>query len=213
MPAKAFQKDNTSLGKKLALRRVMLQRMQAAGQAPIVIETHGGAGKVWAAVYAELQGGIVFQVDADKAEYLALQRPTWAVYQSNCIPALAGGCGSWLAANVFDIDPYGEPWPVIDAILQSDRPKVSPLYLVVNDGLRQKLRMGGAWNVGSMYSMVVKYGNDLFDKYLTVCEDLLDEKARENGYRLARFAGFYCGHLEKMTQYLAVLESAPAPAK
>ena len=88
---------------------------------------------------------------------------------------------------------------------QHSRPRADHLWVVVNDGLRAKVRFGGAWVVESLAGMVETYGNDLHGKYLDVCKFLLKEKASQAGYSLTRFGGYYCGHKKIMTHYLALL--------
>jgi hypothetical protein len=148
---------------------------------------------------------VVFEKAPERAAVLGMQRPTWAVYEADCVMALAAGVGSHLPCNVLDVHPYGDPWPAITAFFESERPRPEIVFVVVNDGLRQKVRMGGAWNVGTLLGMVAKYGNALHGKYLEVCQELMTEKAAQAGYRLDRFAGYYCGHGHMMTHYLAVL--------
>jgi len=172
---------------------------------PVILETHGGLGRLWAACYAGVGAGVVFEKDEGKAAYLARQRPTWAVYEADCIGALVGGAGAHLEVNVLDLDPWGEPWPAIQAFFASDRPRAARLWVVVNDGLRENIRAGQAWRVESLKGMVQKYGNDLFARYLDVCRELLTEKAAQAGYSLDRFAGYHCGHTEVTTHYLALL--------
>ena len=137
---------------------------------------------------------------------LGRQRPTWAVYEADCVYSLGIGVGSHLEVNLLDADPYGDPWSAIEAFFKSERPRVNKLFVAVNDGLRQKIKMGGAWDVGSLRSAVSKYGNDLHGIYLKVCQELMAEKANLVGYDLTRFFGYYCGHTKQMTHYLAVLE-------
>jgi hypothetical protein len=200
MPA---QKDNSTIRLKVALRRNLLKEIEK----PVVMETHGGFGKIFTRCYSEIASGVVFEKDQAKASFLAKQRPTWAVYECDCLVALAGGVGSHLPINFIDLDPYGEPWPVLDAFLESERPFPDRLAIAVNDGLRQSLKMNGGWHVGSMESVVQKYGNDvLYDQYLNICKELLKEKAAQAGYHLRRWAGYYCGHADQMTHYAAVLE-------
>lgn len=57
-----------------------------------------------------------------------------------------------------------------------------------------------------MADMVAKYGNKLAPIYLDVCRELLSEKAAHRGYKITRWAGYYCGHMDQMTHYAAVLE-------
>lgn len=197
----AKQKDNSTFARKVSLRRLMLEQVAQ----PVVMETHGGYGRLYLQVYPNLQQGIVFEKDEHKAGVLAEQRPTWAVYQGDCVAALKVGVGAHRIINVLDIDPYGEPWSVMDAFFTSDRPRANTLYLVVNDGLRNKLKLGGAWSMDQMAAVVERYGNNLYHRYLDVCQELVQQKAAQAGYGLSRFAGYYCGTDALMTHYLAVL--------
>lgn len=201
------KRDNSTFREKAALRKVMLRQL---GKQPVVMETHGGMGQVWAACYASLPEGVVFEKDEGRAAHLARQRPTWAVYEADCVEALEGGAGAHLTVDVLDVDPYGEPWPTLRAFFESDRPKAPRLWVVVNDGLRQKVKLGGAWSVGSLASIVERFGNDLHGRYLEVCEVMVGEIAAQAGYSLDRFTGYYCGYLSQMTHYLALLTQRSA---
>lgn len=197
-----MQKDNSTFSLKKMLRQKLLK--QAA--APVILETHGGNGRLFDACYQGIESGVVFEKDPQKVSRLAQQRPAWAVYEADCVQSIKAGAGAHLPVNFLDLDPYGECWPVLSAWFESDRPRTSPFYLVVNCGLRQKLRIGGAWNTGSMAEMVIKHGNDLHGKYLDICEELVKIKAAQVGYTLSRFGGYYCGHLKQMTHFFAILE-------
>lgn len=196
-----MQKDNSTLARKVALRLNLLKEIAE----PVVMETHGGAGRIFWRCYGDVPRGVVFEKDPEKTAILARQRPTWSVYECDCVSAIQVGVGSHLPVNFVDIDPYGEPWPVIDALFASERPWPAKLGIVVNDGLRQKLKIG-AWDVASMAAMVQKCGNALYEDYLAVCQELLSGKAAQRDYRLTRWAGYYCGHAQQMTHYAAVLE-------
>lgn len=199
---KSEQKDHTTLERKIALRRTVLQQIKD----PVILETHGGTGEIFKACYRDVQAGVVFEKNADKAALLAVQRPTWSVYEAACEPALLAGVGGHLAVNLLDVDPYGEPWPTIDAFLFSERELPARFWIVVNDGLRQKVRYGGAWNVESLAEAVAFFGNHLFPIYLDVCEWLLRKKAEKLGRRreLLRFHGYYCGTMSNVTHYAAL---------
>lgn len=198
-----MQKDNSTFEQKSALRIKALREIAN----PVVMETHAGYGKLFARCYAHLKDGVCFEKKAEKAEALAKQRPTWAVYEADCVAAIRAGVGSHLEVNFLDLDPYGEPWPVLDAFLESERPKPERLVIVVNDGLRQKLKLQGAWKVHSMQAIVARRGNgDIYSQYLDVCRELMQEKAAKAGYRLRRWTAYYAGHNENMTHYAAVLE-------
>ena len=197
-----LQKDNSTAQEKIALRRKAIREVDR----PVILETHGGAGKLWRAVYAHIVTGVVFEKDQRKAHLLAGQRPSWAVYQGDCIAALEDGAASWLPANLIDIDPYGDPWPVVQAFFASERERPARIVIVVNDGLRQKVKMNGAWSTKSLHQAVERFGNNMHDRYLDVCAWLMQQEARQAKYAVTRFEGYYCGHAKQMTHYLAVLD-------
>lgn len=200
------KKDNSTLSLKILLRRNALREIEK----PIVLETHGGVGTLYARCYGDMIDGVVIEKDQKKAEFLARQRPAWAVYEADCIMALQGGIGAHLPVNFLDCDPYGEPWPVIDAFLQSDREFPDKLAIVVNDGLRQMVKATGGWNVHSLAPMVDQYGSNLYDNYLEICREMLISKTAQLGYSLRRWAGYYTGCMSQMTHYAAIFQRAKA---
>lgn len=189
---------------KAALRRSLLAQIDS----PFVLETHGGFGHIYRQVYHSVPVGVVFEKDPEKTAVLAKQRPTWAVYEADCEIAIADGAVDEWHFNFIDLDPYGEPWPVIDALFsRRDRDWPATLAIAVNDGLRKKVKMNCAWSVGSLADAVARYGNAaMYANYLDVCRELLAEKAGQVGYTLARWTGYYCGHADQMTHYAAVLK-------
>jgi len=195
------QKDNSTLAKKVSLRKSALKEIDH----PVIMETHGGNGKIFERCYQSCLSGIVFEKDSVKANLLSQQRPTWSVYEGDSTSALESGIGSHLEINFLDIDPYGSPWDVIDAFLFSDRPFAKTLHIVVNDGLRQKVQINSS-TVKQLQGIVQKYGEKLYPNYLEVSQVLMDEKASKAGYVLTRWAGYYCGHGNNMTHYWAVLD-------
>lgn len=197
-----MQKDNSTFNQKVILRRQMLKLISE----PVVMETHGGAGKLYEACYSSLQTGIVFEKDDQKVSVLARQRPGWSVYQADSAAVIGLGAGAHLNVNVLDCDPYGDPWPVIEAFFSSERPRPQTMAVVVNDGLRQGVRIGGAWHAGSLKGIVAKHGNGLHGIYLDICQELMIQKAGQAGYHLTRWAGYYAGYNKQMTHYLAILE-------
>src|SRR5690606_31820124 len=101
------KKNNSTYYQKTRLRERTLQSLAEAGiDAPVVMETHGGTGQLYRACYRTFPQGVVFEQKGEKAAKLALQRPTWAVYQCDCVNALSEGVGGHLAVNLLDIDPY-----------------------------------------------------------------------------------------------------------
>lgn len=162
---------------------------------------------MFARCYRDIDRGFVFEKDKRKAATLAAQRSTWAVYCVDCIHAMQQGVGFRFSPNLIDIDPYGESWPVIDAALHGMRKFPSRLVLVVNDGLRQKLKMGGGWDVHSMAEAVKHFGqSSLYESYLDVCAWLVKEKAHRAGYQVTRWAAYHCGFQNNMTHFAAVLD-------
>lgn len=200
--AKDKQFDNSTFALKRALRREVLREIKAP---PVILETHGGRGALWLACYQHITQGVVFEKDPGKADVLAMQRPTWAVYEGDCIAALAGGAGAHLTVNLLDVDPYGSAWGAIDAFMSSERPRAETLYIVVNDGARHKIRLGGAWAIHDLAEAVTKFGNDIWDNYLEVCEWYMSQKAGKAGYGVAHFGGYHCGTGQQMTHYRATL--------
>ncbi len=205
------QKDNQTYPQKKALRLRALRELAEMGiDRPSILETHGGAGVLWAACYPHLTEGTVFEKDALKTSKLGKQRPTWAVYECDCVNALAHGVGNHLAYDLIDTDPYGETWPALDAYFSSQRPHNDKLVVVANDGLRVNLMLNRAWKVGSLQEAVERHGTDIFPIYLEVCEELIAAKAAKAGYQLDRFSGYYTGRNGNMTHYLAVLSQNKA---
>lgn len=198
--------DNKTYEQKVRLRQNLRRAVEDAGPA-VVVETHGGWGRLWQRVYPDLRAGAVFENDPAKAAALAAQRPTWAVYEAKAEAAIASGVGMHLAPSLFDLDPYGEPWPVFEAICaQSARWAPRSVGFVVNDGLRQKLQTGSGWAVGSMATAVAEFGNhNLYKRYLDVCKWLVTRAAARVGRRLEKWTAYPCGSHGQMTHYAFVL--------
>ncbi len=198
-----MQRDNSTFRSKAKLRKKAMAMLDA----PCVMETHGGYGAIYDECYRRAGlPGVVFEKNPIKADALAKQRPNWAVYECDCVAAISEGVGFHIPVNLFDIDPYGSPWDVVDAILsQSDRlPAV--IVMAVNDGLRQKVQMNGGWDVAQLMPAVRHFGAaGMYRNYLDVCEFVMQHKAVEAGFALGRFGGYYCGYGDNMTHYAALL--------
>jgi hypothetical protein len=206
------QKDNSTLDAKLRLRRAVLKN---APPAPMVLETHGGNGRVYERAWYTASGGCVIEKDSGKIEQLAQQRPHWSVFEGDCIAALGAGLMSSTAFDVVDVDPYGSPLPIFDALFHVERTFPERWHLVVNDGMRQKLQRGGAWHVAELARIVARRGNNLAPVYLEVARELVEAFALRIGYQVAGWHGYYTGDKGLMTHYWAVLErisGAAAPA-
>lgn len=200
-------KDNSTLRYKVTLRRQAITLLAERGvAAPVVMETHGGMGVIYDQCYAHLEQGVVFEKSADKAARLGRQRPTWAVYEADCIPTLAAGVGGHLTIDLLDTDPWGCCWDAVEAFFSSDRPFAPLLAVAIFDGVRENLEMGTGWKVRALQSAIERHGNDLHPIYLDVCRELLTEKAARAGYSLSFFSGFYAGRRGKLTHCLGLLE-------
>lgn len=196
------QQDNNTYSEKVMLRQTAVSLLNAS---PVIMETHGGVGDLWAAVYADVEDGVVFEKRPDRTTLLALQRPTWAVYEGKSERALTLGAGAHLCVNLLDVDPYGDPWPTIQAYFGSERPFAEEMVVVVNDGLRQTVRAGTAWNSKTLEPVVQRFGNELWDQYLSACQWLMEEAAALAGYQVVFFDGYYCGTGLCNTHYVARL--------
>lgn len=187
------KKDNSRFREKLAMRQQVLRMIEH----PVVLETHGGFGKLGAIAYADVRDGVVLEKERDKAEVLAVQRPTWRVYRGDSEAMLMAGVGSDLPINYIDLDPWGDPWPVLKAFMLSDRVRVDELHIVVNDGLRQFPMRGNGWKNTTLGPYVEQYGNvAVSHHYLAFCKRLMRDTAELGGYRVA----WWRGH--EVTQYL-----------
>ena len=89
MNDRAPKQDNLTLHQKVMLRQTALAMLR--GETPVICETHGGRGDVFASVYTGVECGAVFEKDPDKSVLLAAQRPTWSVYETDVEMAMAAG--------------------------------------------------------------------------------------------------------------------------
>jgi len=197
--------DNTTKARKVEIRRRALRFLER----PVVMETHGGFGSIWRDCYAHLAQGVVFEKDPKKSGALAEQRPTWAVYEADCENAIRAGVGFHLPINYFDLDPYGSPWPVIEAIFSNRRAWPARVVLVANDGYRLAIKMDGG-KAGIIAPYVDRYGSgrNLYNHYLEVCRAFIEEQSRPHGFTLTHWGGYYCGFTGQMSHYAAVLDLA-----
>ncbi len=198
------KKQHTTFARKMALRRRILAEVRSRGE-PVIIETHGGWGRLWQALYADVPAGVVFEHNRLRAEHLARQRPTWAVYETDCVRALAAGVGSHLVPNLIDLDPHGSPWEALEAALVGLADLADPLWVVATDGLREKLRITGAWPLHALKEFVGEFGNRLADVYLDVCKVKVGRLAALRRYTLDEWRGYYCGAGGAMTHWAARL--------
>lgn len=200
----AFEKkDNVTFDQKVSLRKVGLSLLD---EPPVIMETHGGIGDIYSAIYHPYEDGVVLEKDSLKCEILSRQRPTWAVYQADSPLALKQGVGSHLKINFLDLDPYGDCWPTMQGFFESKRPFAKRMVVCVNDGLRQKVRTGGAWDSSTLEPVVHLLGNNIWPVYLEACKILLNQAVTTVGYRVRKFEGYYAGVGKKLTHFIAILD-------
>lgn len=196
------QRDNSTFPHKVALRRAALEWLDSP---PVVLECYGGEGLIYDSCYVGVSDGAVIEKDPEKAAILAQQRSAWAVYEADTVKALEAGVGGHLPVSLLDVDPYGDSHPATKAFFASTRPFPEKLVIVVNDGLRQKLHLGNGWDTTSLHGMVEKYGNNIYPMYLQICREILEETVTPIGYRIEKWAGYYCGKFNDMTHFAALL--------
>ena len=202
-------KDNRTLLEKSHLRKEMLARLESE---PCLLETHGGNGELFLRCYADVQEGAVFETDPKKAVTLLKQRPTWAVYESDCVWSLHNGVASHLKVNFVDFDPYGGAWNVIEAFFKSERPRAEKLIVVVHDGVRMSLKRFGGGRINFFSDLVTEVGEiELYENYLSICEELLFKIVSDAGYKAQEFGGFYSKADSDQTHFFAELYRAPKP--
>lgn len=196
------KKDNSTLQAKVNLR---LDGLQGIDRNTPILETHGGYGKIYGYCYARFPIGVVIEKNPDKASHLAQQRPSWRVYEGETEKALSNGLADDLEFGFIDIDPYGSPFGVLSALLDHPRCLADSLVIAINDGMRQKVKRGGAWTVEALRPVVAEFGNEIYPVYLDVCRWMVEKIATPNGYELSDWRGYYCGHAQGMTHYLVKL--------
>ena len=197
---------------KTGLRRKLLKQLSLESKQVQILETHGGKGRVWERVYSGFSG-VVIEKNPDKTEFLVIQRPTWKVYEGDSVRLLFGGLCRAEAFSVIDVDPYGEPWPIFRALVERHDAWPSSFGIAVNDGLRQKLKLGGGWNVNSVKHLAERYGNRaMYSNYLAVCKVMIEEMFAPLGFSITWWHGYYCGANNDMTHYAAVLTRSSVEA-
>lgn len=204
----AVQKhDNSALEQKASLR---LQALADAPFTPIALETMGGEGMIYLRCYTGIQKGWVFEKNPDLLIPLTEQRPTWWAYQGEA-ERILGDCPDGFNANFIDIDPHGSPWPTLEALFHPRRFTHPEIYLVVHDGSRRFLSVGGSgsndqrWRHGILAELAADYGDDLRTRYSDIAQVAIAKLAKPCGYTIKKWLSFYTGHDKNSTHYWATL--------
>jgi hypothetical protein len=165
---------------------------------------YAGAGQLFQACYSDVNLGIAIEKNDEKVDIVARQRPTWSVFQGDCVAAVEAGIAKHLKINLIDIDPYGSPFEAIEAALSHAR-LADRVQLVVNDGLRIKTKVGQSWSVGCLADVVERFGNSIYGNYLECARFKVESLARAAGFSVENWIGYYCGHAGDMSHYLPTL--------
>lgn len=226
-------REHSTFDKKVELRQQVLADIarhpyRDPRRPPVVLEAYGGSGSLYARCYGPrrllsaalpqlaalptITDGVVVERDPAKVDRLVAVRPHWAVYQGDSPALLARGLGGHLACDLWDIDPYGESLTALTALLASAgqglRPAPAAVWIAANDGARQALRRRAAavWEADYLPRQIVdRYGTSLEMNYLEVVREILTAVAGANGYAVADYDGYYCGHVLQNTHYRARL--------
>lgn len=128
MSTKAWKPtDNTDRGEKLAIRRQLLERLEA----PSVLECFAGEGKMWRQLYQGLPYlGLDLKAIADDRTLLRIDNRKFL------------RSADLSAYNFFDLDAYGSPWHQFLIVLSRRRlHQGEKIALALTDGLDFKMRM------------------------------------------------------------------------
>lgn len=197
-----MKKDNAGKLVKIGFRQRVLSKIAN----PKILETHGGKGAIGKALYLQYQG-VVFEKNPEKTKYLLEQRPHWAIYEGDCIPALTAGIGFHITPNFIDCDPYGSPWPILKAIFSHGDQLADTVGIAVNDGLRRKVQLGGSWSCEILKPYVLSHGNAWINKnWEIVVRDLFEKTVV--GFEVCEWLIMSSGHGGAMTQYGAIIKKA-----
>lgn len=201
------KKDNGSRGVKAYVRHELMRVLPPSA----VLETCGGSGGMYNDCYRGLPG-VVIEKNTRKAEALAEQRPTWAVYEGDAEKIVAAGAGFHLHISFVDIDPYGDPWPLVDAVFSRAKDLPDTWGLVVNDGLKRFLMLGRAWKLERFRKYVEEHGNkNIPGMYPQICREMIEQKAHACGAGLSWWLCRSGGHGRQMTHYAAVISRLGGP--
>lgn len=203
-----MQKDNGGKFIKLAMRQALLRKIDQ----PRILETNGGKGELGKTLYLDYPGA-VFEKDKNKTPYLVEQRPHWAVYECDCVKAMQEGVGFHHRPNFIDLDPYGNPWPIMKVISSNADKLDNIIGVVVNDGLRKFASLGCAWKSEDLKDYVQRYGNAWINKnWEIMIRDKLEKLWAIAGYEIQEWTIRPSGFNGLMTQYAAVLKrKSPSP--
>ncbi len=200
------KRDNSSLPLKLALRREALAACKR--KPPFVLDAFAGLGEMHRALYSDLNG-VAIDNDPNRAGLLPFARPTWTCLDADAVSAIENGLLAQYDFDLIDLDPYGNPWPAVLAVIASIRREV---VLIVTDGMRSKIRISDGFAIKSIAPMLQRFGASLHDRYLDACRWRLENE----GARVLQFRGAYAGANKAMTYWWAGIEptrtEAPSPS-
>jgi hypothetical protein len=202
------KKDNSTLYFKASLRNKLIKNIK---DPLVVIDVFAGAGKIYDLCYKNSLTGVAFERNPEKVEKLVEQREKWLVYECDSILGINAACGSIFKFNFIDVDPYGDPWPALHAIFsQKKYAFCDTIGIAVMDGLRQGAKMQVAWKQKGLKQFSDKYGNaELYKFYKELCKEKIEEIISPLGFRISKWAAYYCGTMDLMTHYGGIFKRRP----
>lgn len=173
------QKDNTETHHKLAVRR---RAAETLGEGDFILEAFAGSGEMYSALWHRWAG---FTMDKDLAKVTraAKQRKRWGCYQGDTLRALEAGWLENIEFKLVDFDPYGEPWPALQAYFAGHLAFHSPWVAVCTDGYWSQR------NLASKSRCLFGYGGGRFSgmsdrAYIEICHDFVRSLASRYGQEL-----------------------------
>lgn len=179
---RAKKADNTSLRFKVFQRNEVCVQIKH----PRILECFGGYGVLYDRIWRKNDAtGAVIEKDAERARHLAEQRQKWVVVRGDCEIVLQAGFCDWLAFDILDCDPYGEPWKAIRAFF-GNRVYADAMFVVATDGLVYDLQRGARSLM--MRPFIEKYGREFVKvNYGMVAEELLTNIIKPRGFEVRDF--------------------------
>ena len=199
MPRK--QRDNTTEGSKIALRRGVLSLLS---DNPFIVEAYAGLGRLYSRCYLGKPGACVDK-DESRVEALACDRPEWITICGDNAALLKAGLLSDRAVDLWDLDAYGSPLHCTEGILSKGRTFPAVSFIVATDGIGHDLRGRLAFPLLRPY--VQQYGQDWTrHNYQRVLSDILDKQAEGTAVKPSLIKYYQCGANKMMAHWVVRLD-------
>lgn len=178
-----IKRDNSTFINKIRLRNRVLADCKSN---PVILETHGGFGRIYERTWWHASSGVVIEKDDKKAQHLCRQRPKWAVYQGDSEAAIDVGLCRNIQFDIIDLDPWGSTIPLLSALSKPGRQFPDRWHLVANDGGWLNAGLGGAWSMKGLEKFVGRDGNHFTqERYREVLKEIVGEFSDKIGFEVA----------------------------